>query len=142
MEYHYPSSDSARFFFLSVPMHKMMIPLTRYTQFSGRASRSEFWWFQLFVLILFLPVMVLGYLGALNGSNTLSLLSGGLNIVLSLGLFLPMISVAVRRLHDTDRSGWWYLLAFIPIIGLVMLVFMLLPGTPGDNRFGAPVPHM
>ncbi|MBH1509798.1 DUF805 domain-containing protein [Stenotrophomonas maltophilia] len=123
-------------------MHKMMIPLTRYTQFSGRASRSEFWWFQLFVLILFLPVMVLGYLGALNGSNTLSLLSGGLNIVLSLGLFLPMISVAVRRLHDTDRSGWWYLLAFIPIIGLVMLVFMLLPGTPGDNRFGAPVPHM
>lgn len=45
-------------------------------------------------------------------------------------------------MHDTDRSGWWYLLMLVPIVGLVVLVFMLLPSTPGDNRFGAPVPHV
>ena len=53
-----------------------------------------------------------------------------------------MIAVTVRRLHDTDRSGWWCLLMLVPIVGLVVLVFLLLPGTPGNNRFDTAVPHV
>ncbi len=71
------------------------------------------------------------------GSQTLALTSTGL-----LALIVPLIAVTVRRLHDTDRSGWWYLLMLVPFVGLVVLVFMLLPGTPGHNRFGSPVPHV
>lgn len=86
-------------------MHKMMIPLKRYTQFSGRASRSEFWWFQLFVVIALIPSNVLGFIAGYTGSSALALISTGVGV-------------------------------------LVVLVFMLLPSTPGDNRFGAPVPHV
>ncbi|TFZ47201.1 DUF805 domain-containing protein [Stenotrophomonas maltophilia] len=123
-------------------MHKMMVPLKRYTQFSGRASRSEFWWFQLFVVIVSIPLYVLSFIAGYTGSSTLALVSAGLSVVLWLAVIVPLIAVTVRRLHDTDRSGWWYLLMLVPVVGLVVLVFMLLPGTPGDNRFGAPVPHV
>lgn len=123
-------------------MHKMMIPLKRYTQFSGRASRSEFWWFQLFIVIVSIPLYVLGFIAGYTGSQTLALASTGLSAVMWLALIVPLIAVTVRRLHDTDRSGWWYLLMLVPFAGLVVLVFMLLPGTAGDNRFGSPVPHV
>jgi uncharacterized membrane protein YhaH (DUF805 family) len=60
-----------------------------------------------------------------------------LSLLVSLGLLLPNLALAVRRLHDTDRSGWWLLIGLIPIVGsLVLLVFYLLPGTQGQNRFG------
>ncbi|WP_171957981.1 DUF805 domain-containing protein [Stenotrophomonas maltophilia] len=123
-------------------MHKMMIPLTRYTQFSGRASRSEFWWFQLFVVIALIPSNVLGFIAGYTSSSTLALISTSVGALVWLAIIVPMIAVTVRRLHDTDRSGWWYLLMLVPIVGLVVLVFMLLPSTPGGNRFGAPVPHV
>lgn len=123
-------------------MHKMMIPLKRYTQFNGRASRSEFWWFQLFIVIVSIPLYVLGFIAGYTGSQTLALASTGLSAVMWLALIVPLIAVTVRRLHDTDRSGWWYLLMLVPFVGLVVLVFMLLPGTAGDNRFGSPVPHV
>ncbi|HFF3761905.1 DUF805 domain-containing protein [Stenotrophomonas forensis] len=123
-------------------MNKMMIPLTRYAQFSGRASRSEFWWFQLFIVILSLPLYVLSFIAGYTQSGTLALVSTGLSVVMWLAVIVPLIAVTVRRLHDTDRSGWWYLLMLVPVVGLVVLVFLLLPGTPGENRFGAPVPHV
>jgi len=122
-------------------MHKMMVPLRRYTQFSGRASRSEFWWFQLFIVIVSIPLYVLSFIAGYTGSSTLALVSTGLSVILWLAVIVPLIAVTVRRLHDTDRSGWWYLLMLVPFVGLIVLVFMLLPSTPGDNRFGAPVPH-
>jgi len=125
-------------------MHKMVTPLKRYAQFSGRASRSEFWWFQLFIVIVSIPLCVLSFYAGYTGSSGLAMVSTGLSVVMWLALIVPLISVTVRRLHDTDRSGWWYLLMLVPFVGLVVLVLvlMLLPGTPGGNRFGPPVPHM
>nr|WP_049456301.1 DUF805 domain-containing protein [Stenotrophomonas maltophilia] len=123
-------------------MHKMMTPLTRYAQFSGRASRSEFWWFQLFIVIVSIPLYVLSFYAGYTGSSTLALVVSGLSVVLWLVFVLPCLAATVRRLHDTDRSGWWVLLAFVPFVSLAVLVFLLLPSSPGDNRFGAPVPHV
>jgi len=142
MENTHALGDSARFFMESVPMHKMIIPLTRYAQFSGRASRSEFWWFQLFNLIVFMPLYVLSFIAGYTGSEALAWVSIGLGVVVWLALLVPLVSVTIRRLHDTDLSGWWYLLMLVPFANMVVLVFMLLPGTPGGNRFGAPVPHV
>ncbi|MCU1054800.1 DUF805 domain-containing protein [Stenotrophomonas maltophilia group sp. RY12688] len=123
-------------------MHKMMVPLTRYAQFTGRASRSEFWWFQLFIMIVSLPLYLLSFYAGYSGSQGLALVVTGLGVVMCLAFVLPSIAATIRRLHDTDRSGWWLLLGFVPFVSLVLLVFLLLPGTPGGNRFGAPVPHV
>lgn len=99
--------------------------LTKYVDFSGRASRSEYWWFILFVVIL---EMVAAYFGQT------------IYYIVALALFLPTLAALVRRLHDTDRSGWWALLLLVPIIGgLILLIFAILEGTPGPNRFGPPV---
>ncbi|MDV3510470.1 DUF805 domain-containing protein [Stenotrophomonas sp. C4297] len=123
-------------------MHKMMIPLTRYAQFNGRASRSEYWWFQLFIMIVSIPLYMLSFYAGYSGSQGLAMVSTGLSVVMWLVFALPCIAATIRRLHDTDRSGWWLLLAFVPFIGLVLLVFMLLPGTLGGNRFGASAPQV
>ena len=107
----------------------------KFAVFSGRARRKEYWFFALFNTII---IFVLGIVDGLTSGNpdadSVIAVLGGLYILASL---IPGISVAVRRLHDTDRAGWWLLLAIIPIAGLVLLVFMLLDSTPGSNRFGA-----
>ena len=123
-------------------MKKMTIPLTRYTQFSGRASRSEYWWFQLFIVIVSIPLYLLSFYAGYSGSQGLALVATGLSVVMWLVFVFPCVAATIRRLHDTDRSGWWLLLAMVPFAGLVLLVFLLLPSTPGGNRFGAPVPHV
>lgn len=123
-------------------MHKMMVPLKRYTQFTGRASRSEYWWFQLFMMMFTIPLNVLGFIAGHLNSTSLALVSSGLTLAVWLALALPLIAVTIRRLHDTDRSGWWLLLMLVPFAGLAVLVFMLLPSTSGDNRFGKPVPRV
>lgn len=101
----------------------------KYVQFSGRASRSEYWYFWLFGLICSaLSDMVEG-----RGQYGVGALSG----LIALALVLPQLAVTARRLHDTDRSGWWMLLWLIPIIGwIVILVFLCQRPTPGQNRFG------
>ena len=72
-----------------------------------------------------------------HGEFSASFNGGILSILWALGNFLPSLAVGVRRLHDTDRSGWWLLIAFIPLIGaIVLLVFFCTRGTPGPNRFG------
>jgi uncharacterized membrane protein YhaH (DUF805 family) len=98
-----------------------------YVNFTGRAQRSEFWWFALFVFVV----------SILLGS--VSDLIGGL---FGLAVLLPGIAVAVRRLHDVDRAGWWYLLVLIPVLGSLILIFAFFihRGTQGGNRFG-PDPH-
>ena len=100
----------------------------KYVEFSGRARRREFWIFCLFNILAGIVACVLdGVLGT----------GAMLNGAYSLAAFLPGLAVSIRRLHDTDRSGWWYLLAFLPIVGwIVLLVFACLDSTPGDNRFG------
>ena len=96
-----------------------------YFDFSGRSSRSEYWWFLLFVMVVNLVVSIL------DTTN------GLIVILVYLGLLIPMLSVQVRRLHDINRSGWWILIAFVPLVGaILLLVWHCSKGTQGDNRFG------
>jgi len=99
--------------------------------FSDRASRSEFWYWFLFSLLLSISAgMVISILG-LPGDDLLE------NLLLVV-LFIPNLSIAVRRLHDIDKSGWWYLIIFIPLIGFfIWLYWACVQGTNGPNRFGA-----
>ncbi len=89
----------------------------KYATFSGRASRSEFWWFWLATYVLGL---VVGFI-----SSTLSYIIG-------LALFIPSLAVAVRRIHDSEHSGWWV------ICPIVNIIFCIIPGTEGANKYGAP----
>lgn len=115
--------------------------LSQYVGFGGRARRAEYWWFFLFSLLVGIVTSILdSVLGTdFEGSST----SGGvLNLIASLALLLPSLAVAVRRLHDTDRTGWWLLIGLIPLVGaIVLLVFFVQDGTPGPNRFGPSPKH-
>ena len=109
-------------------------PLQKYADFTGRAPRPEYWWFYLLVVIAYVVAMiidsVIGTGGALGPYGMVMMLT-------MLGLLIPSIAAAVRRLHDTDHSGWWLLIAFIPLIGaIVLLVFWVSAGTPGPNQYG------
>lgn len=102
--------------------------LKKYAVFSGRARRTEYWMFFLFNIII---GFVLGFIEGLFGGP------GVLGMIYSLAVLIPGIAVSVRRLHDTDRTGWWILIGLIPVIGaIVLLVFMVLDGTPGQNKYG------
>ena len=106
---------------------------SNYAKFRGRAARSEFWWFQLFIV---LGGIVAAVLDLLANSNVL----GGepLAMLFYLATIIPGLAVSVRRLHDTDSSGWWLLLGLIPLIGMIVLiVWWCLKGSKGYNRFGA-----
>jgi len=111
-----------------------LIVLKKYLVFEGRARRKEYWFFILFNILIGIGLAIIDNMtGTLNAETGTGLLSG----IYSLAVLIPTIAVAMRRLHDTDRSGWWLLLAFVPLIGgLVLLVFFVLDGTPGSNRFG------
>jgi uncharacterized membrane protein YhaH (DUF805 family) len=95
--------------------------LKKYTVFTGRARREEFW---LFVLVSVAISIVLSFLGPLA-------------FIYSLGVMVPSLAVGARRLHDTGRSGWWQLLGFIPLVGaIVLIVFAVQDSQPGDNQYG------
>ncbi len=103
----------------------------QYVNFEGRATRTQYWMYVLFYVILSVVVSIIG---AFLGETVSKILSA----LLSLGLLLPTLAIAARRLHDTDRSAWWLLL-LLPVInfigGIVLLVFFCLPSTEGANRF-------
>ena len=102
-----------------------------YVGFSGRASRSEFWYWYLFVLIL---SIVANVIDAVLGMPIFG-------AIVSLGLLLPNIAVGIRRLHDIDRTGWWYLIVFTGIGAIVLIVWACMKGTTGPNRYGPdPIP--
>jgi len=110
-------------------------PFRKYADFKGRARRKEYWLYAVFVIVL---MMVLTFLDVLldliHYESGIGLLSG----LFLLGTIIPSTAVVVRRLHDIDRTGWWYLFAFVPLIGvIVLLIFACTPGTKGSNRFGA-----
>lgn len=108
--------------------------LKKYATFSGRARRKEYWMFSLFnVIFAFVCAFLDGLLGFISYETGLGIL-GSLYL---LATFLPSLAVLVRRLHDTDRSGWWVLIGIIPLIGaIVVLVFACLDSKVGENRFG------
>jgi uncharacterized membrane protein YhaH (DUF805 family) len=107
--------------------------LKKYAQFSGRARRKEYWMYFLFnVVIAFVLGLVDGLLG-LTGASGIGLLGG----LYTLAVLVPSLAVAVRRLHDTGRSGWWLLVALVPLVGgIVLLVLLVLPGQSGPNAHG------
>ena len=96
---------------------------SKYVDFSGRASRSEYWWF---VLAYVIVAIVAGFIHEVVY---------GLVI---LAFLLPLLAVGARRLHDIGKSGWWLLLGLIPLVGLVLLYFMVQPSQPENNEYGAP----
>ena len=106
---------------------------SKYATISGRASRSEYWWWILFVVLAQIALGIVD--SVLFGSSVES--PGFLGGIFALAVFLPSICVAGRRLHDRDMSAWWLLLYLIPLIGfLVLLYFYVTKGTDGPNRFG------
>ena len=110
---------------------------SKYATFSGRAQRSEYWWFVLFNIIVSLLLALL--FGNGHGMGGGMGMGGGnlANSLWSLATLLPSLAVGARRLHDIDRAGWWLLLAFIPLLGLIILLyFFATKGTLGPNRFG------
>ena len=154
-------------------MEWMLMPLRRYAEFSGRSRRMEYWMWAVFQFLISIVFQILifavggGAMMATGGDPTAALAAGGaimvifgLAILISLAFIIPSIAVSVRRLHDTNRSGWWllaplggYVLVFlgagmesgaITMIGMLitvglaitLLVFYFLDGTPGPNRYG------
>lgn len=132
--------------------------LSQYATFTGRARRSEYWWFYLFFTLVSLPFQIFFfamYVTALApafdsvGSDAQysevafedinwSLFVVGFvpMIIVSLAFLLPSLAVLVRRLHDTGRSGWWWLISFVPFGSIAILVFSVLDGQPHDNQYG------
>ena len=108
--------------------------LKKYAVFSGRSRRKEYWYFVLFSVIVSLVLSAIdALLGTFSSSTNVGLLGG----IYGLAIIVPSIAVSVRRLHDIDRTGWWVLISLVPVIGsIVLLVFAVLDGTPGENRFG------
>lgn len=113
----------------------------KYVTFSGRASPSEFWWFALFVWAgVFILVLADGFLFGKTVTTGTSFQTSTNTPYLS-GLFeiatvLPSISVLVRRLHDTGRSGWWYWIALIPLVGVIVLIVFCATPSKGPNQYG------
>ncbi|NOZ65830.1 MAG: DUF805 domain-containing protein [Alphaproteobacteria bacterium] len=108
---------------------------SKYFTISGRACRSEYWYYVLFIILvgfgLMMVSMIIPFLMMLN-------------MVFSLATIIPSITVGIRRLHDIDRSGWWMLIGFVPLIGgIVLLIFFVKKGTEGPNDFGDdPLAHV
>jgi uncharacterized membrane protein YhaH (DUF805 family) len=111
-------------------MEWILAPLKKYAVFSGRARRKEFWPYMLVFYIIFLAL----YIPVRNDPASPMIFAFGL---FSLALLLPTIAVFVRRLHDLDKSGWWYLINFVPLVGGIILLVMCIPeGTQGPNQHG------
>ena len=116
-------------------MHWYTDVIRRYIDFGGRADRPEFWWFGLINLTISLLIWAIGIaaFGFLTG-ELLAVLYGLLTL-------LPVLGVDIRRLHDTNRSGWWMLISLLPLVGgIILIVFFATAGTPEPNRFGPQPP--
>ena len=109
-------------------------PLKKYADFSGRAPRAEYWWFYLLIIIGYVIATILDSmlgLGQAVGPY------GVIMCVFALAILIPSIAAGIRRLHDTDRSGWWLLIGLVPLIGvIVLIVFFVSQGTQGPNKYG------
>lgn len=119
----------------------------KFATFDGRAGRAEFWWFYLFTVLVgfvgYIPIFILTLIGAASNegvvSGVLSVISvmfWVLWLIIVIALYIPLLAVGCRRLHDRGQSGWLQLLLLVPCGGIVLLVFWAMEGTPGDNAYG------
>jgi len=114
-------------------LEPLLAPYKKYAVFSGRATRKEYWLFALYLgTLLFILEFVDAFLGFENEEVGFGLLS----VILQLGSIIPGISIGVRRLHDINKSGWWYLLLLIPIVNIWLIILVCKKGDLEDNRFG------
>jgi uncharacterized membrane protein YhaH (DUF805 family) len=101
---------------------------SNYINFSDRACRSEFWFWRLFYFLAAMGLIIIERVVRTHVP---------VGLLLELGMFLPSLAMSIRRLHDLDRSGWWYFLVLIPIVGwIILLIWDCTKGTDGPNRFG------
>lgn len=111
-----------------------------YAYFGGRARRAEFWYFTLVNFLIILAIQLPGVLvKAALGPNgaPLALIFSGLGALYSLAMLVPSLAVHARRLHDTGRSAWWFLIVLVPFVGaVVLIVFEVLDSQPGTNKWG------
>jgi uncharacterized membrane protein YhaH (DUF805 family) len=109
--------------------------LKKYAVFKGRARRKEYWYFVLFNTLITIV------LGTIDGVTELVSAEAGIGLLsglYTLAVLVPSIAVSVRRLHDTNRSGWWLLISLVPLVGpIVLLVFLVLDSQPGENQYGS-----
>ena len=132
-------TSAAKFILLNQPnqerfMNYYMDVLRKYFVFSGRARRKEYWMFILFNILISIGLSIVDRVtGLYSAESGVGLLS----TIYSLAVLIPSIAVGVRRLHDTNRSGWWMLICLVPFIGsIVLLVFFVLDSDPGTNQYG------
>jgi len=116
-------------------MNWFLMAMKKYADFSGRSRRSEYWYFVLFYFLIYIGLSIVdGIAGAYSAPAGIGVLGG----LFAIAMLIPSLSVSVRRLHDTDRSGWWVLINLIPLIGaIIFLVFSVQDSTSGDNQYGA-----
>lgn len=101
----------------------------KYAVFAGRAQRAEYWHFYLFSTIIYILLVI--------ATRLISKYVGILTVLYYLSILIPFIAVSVRRLHDTGRSGWWFFINFIPLVGpIIFFVFTVLDSQPGENKYG------
>jgi len=115
-------------------MQWYIMVLQRYAEFEGRSRRTEYWMFVLFHFIVSVVLNVVGMaIDAIIGIGATVILPS----LYYLATLLPALGVTIRRLHDTNRTGWWILISLVPVIGgIVLLIFLVLEGDPGDNQYG------
>lgn len=115
-------------------MKWFLAALKKYADFSGRARRSEYWYFALFFILICIGLVFIdGLIGTVRPEVGIGILTG----LFILAMLVPSLAVTVRRLHDTDRSGWWYFIQLVPLVGpIVLFVFTVQDSQAGTNRFG------
>jgi uncharacterized membrane protein YhaH (DUF805 family) len=117
-------------------MNEFKLALSNYANFSGRATRRDYWMFVLFYFIFYFASFILGFvLEKVTGSSFLAMFP---TLAFSLALLIPHFSVSVRRLHDVDKSGWFLLLSIIPFVGFYILYLFCIEGNSNANKWGSP----
>ncbi len=125
------------------PVTAFRMGISKYTTFSGRASRSEFWYWVLAVVLLAIIVALIDAMiivPALGLDPYDPSSSQPLSALLGIVLFLPGLAMVVRRLHDIGKSGWWVLISLIPLLGILVLIYFYIQPSEGPNDYGPPEP--
>jgi len=108
-----------------------------YANFKGRARRAEYWYFTLGSSLLIIPFYIMAIVGFTNDSGSLAIIASAIYVIVALGILIPSLAVVVRRLHDLNKSGWYYFIGLIPFIGgIILLVWLFTDGNRFTNNYG------